>query len=289
MSNEFDNWEDEPPEPITNIYTPDPPPPPDNGELSTTRSLAEQVSESIALIDGILNADPGASPPPELPKEDPAVKPVEVVRVAKCTIDSVLPASVINLIKVAPQNNTVRAVILAHLNVTIPDECVSYAQIKKWIEFNYEPVVLDWPTTLLTRPNVPVPPRHLTPIINFSFTASENEYGNARYSVEKTGHGAAGLAEREILEEADGSDTWNDFIDNIRQLVDENVMNNVNWDSVPGDVAIDGGYRYSERESTDNCDFEWNWNEEEVKNALRVILDRLLPGKSAEFDSQERD
>lgn len=282
MSNEFDNWEDE-----TIPYFPDPPSPPDNNELSPAQSIADQISAHIANVGRAINADPGASPPPELSKEDPAERPVEAVQVQKCTIDSVLPTSVINLIKVAPQNNTVRAVILAHLNVTIPDECVSYAQIKKWIEFNYVPAALpEWvPPAAAPAATRFAPARPPLPTFSFSFTASESEYGTAQYSVERSGNGLVDLTEQEILEEANESVNWGEFLERINDLVDNNAASNVNWDSIPETAAVDGGYYYTEHEASNDEDFSWNWNRQEVKNGLRILLDRLLPGKTADFDA----
>jgi hypothetical protein len=286
MSNEFDNWEDEPPEPITNIYTPDPLPPPDNGDLSLARSLAEQVSETITRIDNIVNSDPGASPPPELPKEDPAANPAVVAQVQKCTIDRVLPTSVINLIKVAPQNNTVRAVILAHLNITIPDDCVSYAQIKKWIEFNYDPPELPgWPSPAPASPRpVSVAPR--PSYLSISFEAAQPESGTADYSVVMRGSGSVELTEQDIIREADESDTWEDFMDSIRDLMDDSISNNVSWIAVPEPDQIDGGYEYSNHEASDNDEFNWSWNQREVKANLRVLLDRISPGTTSRLDSE---
>ncbi len=60
--------------------------------------------------------------------------PVPPIAGRKCQIEEVLAASFIELIEMAPANPYVRALILAQTGRMPGAECVTFEQVKEWIE-----------------------------------------------------------------------------------------------------------------------------------------------------------
>lgn len=185
----------------------------------------------------------------------------------KCVIEQMLPASVIELVKAAPTNDTVRSVLLAHLKQPIPDGARDYAAIKAWIETNLEPPA---------KPATPPRPQPRA-VINIPISGSETEIGTCRYTAHLSGSGDFPLREDALLEMAEDAGDFSDLVDRVRDHISD--------EGVTGYLAMepdDDSYEYENHEAQDARDFDWEYAAR-LEPIIRQAMERLNPGRLADL------
>lgn len=185
----------------------------------------------------------------------------------KCVIEQMLPASVIELVKAAPTNDTVRSVLLAHLKQPIPDGARDYDAIKAWIETNLEPPA---------KPAMPPRPQPRA-VINIPINGSETEIGTCRYTVQLSGSGDFPIREDELLEMAEESEDFGDLVDRVMDHIqDEGVMEYLTME------PDDNSYEYENHEIADSRDFDWEYGAP-LESIIRRAMERLNPDRLADL------
>lgn len=201
----------------------------------------------------------------EVEVKKPKKKAVEVEVVKKpqtCKIEQALPVSVIQLVVAAPHNDTVRAVILAHLKIPVPDECKTYPDIKEWIETT---IVRETPKKKGAPPTPPVDEG----FAEIPISGSDVEHGRCSYSIHRSGRGPYKLSVvrfRRLVEEAEDMD---DLITSLSERINDD------WDQHITLSQNDGGYDHNDYEADDDdngyTDREWDYLDGHRENIRRLI------------------
>lgn len=181
----------------------------------------------------------------------------------KCLIEQMLPVSVIELIRTAPHNDTVRSVLLAHLKQPVPETCKTFETIKDWIESTFEPPVVSRPAVKKST------------MVDIHCQVQEDELGTCTYRVTKCGEGTIPISEARLLEIATESDDDNEFENAVR----EELMND--WSSyIDTEAERDSDYHYSDREMNDSDNFEFDF----TNDGLSALRDRLASLNPEEYE-----
>lgn len=195
----------------------------------------------------------------------------------KCEITQVLPASVLQLVKAAPTNETVRSVLLAHLRVEVPTEHKTYESIKEWIENNVCLPKSPTPSTAAPRAR---------PQTALEVTVTDTEFGNCRYCLNRSGRGDIPMDNALLLEAAQECDSMTEFIRRIEDELYENYSDNIYMEQ-------DGNESTEGHSVTDSDNKEVNLTDsgkEVLKNLVRSLdtdtYQRLLDGENQE-ESEE--
>lgn len=199
------------------------------------------------------------NPASEFSSEKPAPPKTEAVAapVKKCRITDVLPESVRQLLATAPQNETIRAVILAHLKVPIPPDKLTYEDIKSWIEETIDPATL-----FAKKPGQGGSSR---PRVDIPIRGSATEHGTCQYHVVVRGEGTFPIDNDRFMEIVEDAD---DF-DHLMELIETEIRESAWPDGVNLDNYDDHDHdRYEIEENTDEA-FEF-------KSTARDVIARHL-------------
>lgn len=222
---------------------------------------------------GAQAGDPALAKPAET-SPPVVVKPPEEKKKQTCRIGQVLPASVIELLKAAPQNDTIRAVILAHLRVPIPDDALTFEQIRTWIEHTIKS------PQFLTEQGIPVgipgvdsvPP---APMVMIPIKGTEDEMGSCRYCVTTRGQGnyQIGLdAFRQMVEESDD-------LDELQERVSDEVGEDW-YEYISLEIPSNATFETYDREPDHHGECDWEFNCA-IRDHLRNLVAAHAPAYSA--------
>lgn len=178
---------------------------------------------------------------------------VDVKPAKTCEIRDVLPPSVVELLGSAPHNDTVRAVILAHLRQPIPEDKRTFEEIRDWIETTIpapvKPQSRGWAPVDTGAPATPVN------MISFAISGSETETGKIFYEVLRSGRANYQISERDFLRMAADSESMSDLVELVTDEISEDWTETVELDSY-GDFEygsiVEGSQDY------DNSEWEFN-------------------------------
>jgi hypothetical protein len=221
----------------------------------------------------------GVSKEVEVPKKKSKAPVVEVAKPEPkpepkprtCMIEIALPASVIQLIKAAPHNDTVRAVILAHLKIPVPDECKTFEDIKEWIE-----------TTVV----IPMPSKSKkggpsnASIVEIPIQATDTEHGRCNYSIGRNGSGNYQLSVQRFRDMVESSQDLDDLVaalsDRIGDDWDQYIRMNPNEDEEYSydDHGIDDDEPFTDR--------EWDYQSGH-RDVLRRLVAQFAPEYAGRF------
>ncbi len=207
------------------------------------------------------------SAPEPLPQEstDMATKKVEVamdgakatVEVKsppkkKCSIKDVLPASVIPLVQAAPNNDTIRALLLAHLKVMVPKEEDTFEKVQNWIEFNVEKSAKPKSAidTMFDRQIREAEEREAR-MVQVHVTASEREHGRCEYHHNLRGTGEMPIDRAVIEQAADRSTNPDDFFERVETVLSDTGPGNYLTMNVDRE-----GANYDDHETEDTTEVE---------------------------------
>lgn len=222
-----------------------------------------------------------------------------VIRAApakKCEVTKVVPQAVIELLRVAPQNEVARAQVLASVLQPLPSEAQTFEQIVDWIEANIDPAVIKppapayppaYPTHELlqgrTGPTAAYP-------VRISVNCSDTEVGRCDYRVSRSGSATVEVCADDVLRMARLSDNMDELLDELDTHIREDVE--ADWPDMDWDEDF----------STDNCDSSDTENRQQhhSRNALlsqvsawlrqhHPDLYNTLTSTTAPFDNDEDD
>jgi len=188
----------------------------------------------------------------------------------KCGIEEVFEASFIELLKLVPANPYVRALILKFTGKLPPPECERVDALKDWVEFN---CVKRIRKTSAARQDDG---------ISISVDFSEQEYGRANYSVERSGSDTFQVTADELMEIireaiADGG-AISAVVDAVAARIDDHA-----WDECDPNLDDYGDYEYSDHDSDGADNSEIKFSREHIRNAVLRFVQERHPELAAEL------
>lgn len=177
----------------------------------------------------------------------------------KCSVDQVLTQTLIEMIRRAPKNPTLRAHVHNMAKKPIPDDLVEWDSIRSWIEFNVDPPGYDpaqWravrdaetPFEIDTALVAPAPPAPRDAGVNAAVRFRDYETGTCRYEGCRCGRGNYGLTGDELTRIAEESDSESEF---LQQCYDEIIDQ---AEEEPPDMDASDGYEYDNHETSEITD-----------------------------------
>jgi hypothetical protein len=192
------------------------------------------------------------------------------------TIESILPASVLDLVRRAPANPMTRGQVRAHTNLVYPDEVNTTEGIKEYVLENYvAPPIEETPSVLsygADRERRLQQERRNAVFYAGEVTASEREYGRVDYS-QTCSYFTEFHPSREDLQ---GCHTKEDFVDRIDRLLRDLLT-----DDGPSDWGSMETGECEEREGADDweqsvsADALWETHKESIARAMGMELEDI--------------
>lgn len=215
--------------------------------------LNERVNFSSSWVFALLDEDLLAKEPPQ----------------RKMDLESCINPTLIQLMKVAPQNQIVHGHLMAIFGRLPPAELTTYDQIRDWCEFGF--YLPKWMNSHMSRiygrTNTQYsearPEANRTDGITLPVSVEETEYGNCRYSVLARAEYDVRISAnyiRPIIEEY--PDDFESVMDRIKDIFREEAGN-----QNPGADPV-GDYSYDEHESSDSEDFSLNFSRHNLEREL---------------------
>ena len=191
----------------------------------------------------------------------------------KCSIEEVFDASFIELLKLVPANPYVRALVLKFTGKLPPAECEQFDELKDWVEFNCVKRI---------RKASAQAQGNDEPGISIEVDFSEQEYGRANYSVERSGTDTYHVPADELVEMirdaiADGG-AISAVVDAVAKHIDDDA-----WDECDPNLDDYGDYEYTEHDSDGADNSEIEFSREHIRNAVLRFVQERHPELAAEL------
>lgn len=193
-----------------------------------------------------------------------------------CSVDSLLHPHLRRLLELAPNHESVRALLLSRLGVAVPLELDNWPAIREWIEWNVNP------PRSLTVPSGPVPvtaaPRAAAgnDLMTLHFAVSRDLYGRASFYAKESGRYHTTVSENLILEEASECDSMDELLERLRTMAsqEEGCADNLE--------TSDFEYTDEERDRAENLEVEYR-DKAEVRRQLAELILRHDSDLAAEM------
>jgi hypothetical protein len=190
----------------------------------------------------------------------------------KCRLEEVFDAGFIELLKLVPANPYVRALILKFTGKLPPVECELFDALKDWVEFNCVKRIRK--TAAAPQPD--------DEGIRISVDFSEQEYGRACYSVERSGTDTFHLSGEDLVEIirdaiADGG-SISAVVDAIAARIDDDA-----WEECEPNLDDYSDYEYNEHDSDGADNSEIKFSREHIRNAVLQFVREHHPELAAEL------
>jgi hypothetical protein len=181
-------------------------------------------------------------------------------------IEEVFEASFIELLKLVPTNPIVRAWVLKFSGKLPPEDCVTFDQLKDWVEFNCVR------RSRLRPQNRPSTDDGIGIPVHFS----ETEYGRANYSVDRSGDDTFQFRADELLalvqEAVDSGGGMTEVLDEIASRIDED-----GWNECEPEMDNYGDYEYEEHDSNDTGNGEITYSRDQIRTRVLAYLQNHHP------------
>jgi hypothetical protein len=201
---------------------------------------------------------------------DPLTLPPPVER--KCSIEEVFDPSFIELLKLVPANPYVRALILKFTGKLPPIECEWFDQLKDWVECNCVKRIRK--TAASHQPD--------DDGISISVDFSEQEYGRAHYSVERSGTDTYHLSADDLVEIIRDTIGNGGAISAVVEAVAARIDDDA-WDECDPNLDNYGEYDYSDDDSDGSEHPEVKFSRERIRNAVLCFVQEHHPELAAEL------
>jgi hypothetical protein len=181
----------------------------------------------------------------------------------KTTIESILPRSVLDLIRKAPSNPMTRGQVRSVTNLVYPDKVNTTEDIEKYVLENYDSSKAPHPHQRNQRAH--------NSVFTTEVSSTEMEYGRASYSCTVTRSALIEITPEEIY----GMTTREEFVDALQDRID-NAMEEAE--------AVDyDNYNYESEEQTDSGDREveqdagsiWDEHKETIARHLGLTVEEM--------------
>jgi hypothetical protein len=182
-----------------------------------------------------------------------------------CRLEDVFEGSFIELLQVAPANPVVRALVLKLTGKLPAEECLTFEQIKDWVEHN-----------CFRRRRAAYQTEESAPGIAIAVDFSEKEHGRASYSVTRSSRerfeiGAAELLDllREAIQSGGG-------LDEVVEMISTRI-NDDGWSECDPSLDEYGDYDYEDHESSDSNNCETDFATVEIREAVLAFMRQRHP------------
>jgi len=194
----------------------------------------------------------------------------------KTTIETILPSSVLDLVRRAPANPMTRGQVRAHTNLVYPDEVNTTEGIQEYVLENYvAPPIEERPSVLsygMDRLQRLQQERRNAVFVVGEVTASEREYGRVDYS-QTCRYSTEFHPSREDLQ---GCYTKEEFVDRIDNLLRDLLTADgpSDWDNMEtGEGEERDGADYWEQSVS--ADVLWETHKESIARAMGMELEDI--------------
>ena len=193
----------------------------------------------------------------------------------KCSINDLLPSSVVALVKANPHNETIRKLLLAHLKQEPPVDANTFPKIRDWVEFNFERPETAWEQQArLNRERiqreVAAQQARDAASLTLQVSAEENREGSCNYRCKTRGEGAVLIHPDEIRRLAREADSGESLMDRIESFIYDRVMDRIDMNPVPETI------RLNNREIDGSSDYEATLSEAST-TAIKEYLRQNMP------------
>ena len=183
-------------------------------------------------------------------------------------VQNVFGPSTIELVRLAPLNEEVRAHIHSLILMPVPRCCKTFEQIMGWA---MEAWMVNNAHPLVTHP---APPRRNQPSIEAEVAYEFIELGTCEYSCRSYGTSDYEVTQDEIGEALEELDSWDSFVNTIKGiLIDKARENTPETDS--------DRYEYQRHEQTDSSDEETTVIDTRLGDRLAVFVREHFPDQAA--------
>jgi hypothetical protein len=174
---------------------------------------------------------------------------------------------VATLLMTAPQNDTIRAVVLAHLKQPIPIELRTYQEIRDWIENTIEPKGTKKPKVVGANVEVGPTAANAANRVLVRIRGTQRAFGTCTYHEDLEGNGDYRISREDLRSLATDAEDADDFWANLRDSMND-------WDEHIDATTVENSIAYDnhEHDRTEDSDVEIaNDGERAVMDALREI------------------
>ena len=208
------------------------------------------VSEAISMMGG------GTLLYVKIDKETDPNKPRR-----RCLIGQFLGGDVVSLIKLAPNNATFRARVMAVVGEMPPKELDTFEKIKDWVEFNFPKGSLAQIGTRV------LPPEN--PPLTIGYRADETEYGKCRFSRQISTRDTFRMTYDEVITLIRGSDDMDDALREIGERMESHAQNSGNREETSESTE--------RHEVDDGSGVELDYSRSDVRGYLRRAARTVIP------------
>ena len=202
---------------------------------------------------------------------------ISAVPTRRCRIEQWLTPQIVGLLEAEPNNETVRAMVLASVKQMPAPELDTSGKIKEWIEFNFDnPVNLPETSAPHTGPYAPRP--RIEPAVTISVHASDVDYGSCSYNVPRESTEDISLTADDIMEAFENNkEDLDGLIDEAQEFLSNAISDN--------DFEMDssGDYEYDNHSSEECLEFDTHYNEREFRNRIIAFLRTRLTEEQKEI------
>jgi len=192
----------------------------------------------------------------------------------RCRLEDVFDANFIELIRLAPRNPFVRALILKLTGKMPGPERETFEQLKDWVETNCE------------RKARPTPNRrgrnNADDGIAINVEFSETEYGRADYSVPRSGSEEFRIDAEDLMAMVQAAIDAGEGVEEVVEVIAGKIDDDA-WNHCNPDLDNYGDYDYSEHEATDSGNSETSYSKNEIRNAVLAFVRERHPELAAEL------
>ena len=191
----------------------------------------------------------------------------------RCVLTDLFEPGFIELLRLAPNNPLVRALLLRFTGQRPGPECATFAQLQEWVELHCE--------QRITTPGQRRGDRAAGGIvINVEF--SETEYGRADYTVTRSGSDTFRVEAAELMQLVQDAIASGGGLDEVVELVADKIDDD-GWNQCNPNLDNYGDYSYDDHDSTGSDDSETDYSKEEIRNAVLAFVRERHPELAAEL------
>jgi hypothetical protein len=198
--------------------------------------------------------------------------PLEAPR--RCALSDLFESGFIELLRLAPRNPLVRALVLRRTGQALPPECDTFESLQDWLEQHCDR------RSLLRASQSHSAHRTGGIVINVEF--SETEYGRADYTVNRSGHETFRVEAETLVEIVQDAIASGGGLDEVVELVAGKIDDEA-WQQCEPSLNDSGDYTYDDHESTGSEDSETDYSKEEIRNAVLAFVRERHPELAAEL------
>jgi hypothetical protein len=199
--------------------------------------------------------------------------PATVEAPRRCVLTDLFEPGFIELLRLAPNNPLVRALLLRFTGQRPGPECATFAQLQEWVELHCE--------QRLAAPGPRRGDRAAGGIaINVEF--SETEYGRTDYTVTRSGSDTFRVEAADLMQLVQDAIASGGGLDEVVELVADKIDDD-GWNQCDPNLDNYGDYNHDDHDATGSSDSETDYSKEEIRNAVLAFVRERHPELAAEL------